>query len=160
MTVCISYNLKLSLTVLMPHYTDFFRAHVCLILTVQGYWWQRHWAPGSPPAVHIQCWHHSQYHSLKANSLLWQEQHSHVISYASAVFNQTGLDKACVSTYWLEVWGTHLWSVVSTSAHQHHCWEGRTSLGSSGQPLIQLWTTSCPHWDVSEKTDRQLLVEL
>lgn len=56
-------------------------------------------------------------------------------------------------TYWLEVWGTRLWSVVSTSARRHHCWEGRTSLGSSGRWPIQLWTTSCPHWDVSEGTE-------
>lgn len=56
-----------------------------------------------------------------------------------------------VDTYWLEVWGTRLWSVVSTWGRQHHCWGGRTSRGSSGRSPTRPWTTSCPHWDVSDK---------
>lgn len=50
-----------------------------------------------------------------------------------------------VDTYWLEVWGTRLWSVVSTWGRQHHCWGGRTSRGSSGRSPTRPWTTSCPH---------------
>lgn len=63
-------------------------------------------------------------------------------------------------TYWLEVWGPHLWSAVSTSAHQRHCWEGKTSLGFLGQSLTQLWTTSCPHWDVSGVRNSLVIIYL
>lgn len=64
--------------------------YIGLVLTVQGCWWPRRWARGSPPAARIQCWHHSHYHSLKASSLLWKEQHSHVRN--NAAFHVTDLD--------------------------------------------------------------------
>lgn len=65
-----------------------------------------------------------------------------------------------VDTYWLEVWGTRLWSVVSTWGRQHHCWGGRTSPGSSGRSPTRPWTTSCPHWDVSDETNNQCKLQL
>lgn len=133
---------------------------VCLaeVLTVQGCWSLHRWVQDSPPAAHTQCWHHSRSHSLKASSLLLTEtniyitQHSHVSFFSFDPLHLAIHPRCtCFRTYWLEVWGTRLWSVISTSALQHRCWEGRTSLGSSGRSLTRLWTTSCPRWDVSEK---------
>lgn len=96
-------EVQASLTQNTDSYTQQHILYMGSALTVQGCWWPRRWAPGSPPAARIRCWHHSQYHSLKASSLL-RNEHKPVRNFFTcatwrAVVRRCTLSSRVVLTY-------------------------------------------------------------